>query len=527
MLDSVDTIVSPKQVLALIQAGNVTAEAQSRRLLVADPGSGDAVQLQGLVALQQERIDAATVWFARAARVWPQVSGVYANLAVARRKAGDMEGSRRALRRAVVLDPARAEIAYNLANLLKALRCHSEAMRWYRVAVTLNPRQPKFHYNLGNLFHDLGHFNHAVAHLERAWALSDQSMVDAAINLGMTRQSQNQVGEALGWYDRALALAPDNPSAHFNRGLALLVLGRLEEGWGEYAWRWRLPEMRGQDGQGPSWTGEPMPTGTILLRSEQGHGDAVQFIRYLPKVAKRCGKVIVRCQPALRSLLVANFPNVTVVADGDPLPPYDRQASLLDLPGLFGTTIEQIPACVPYLRVANLECVPPTASDKVSVGFIWAGNADHKNDHRRSLDICSFQSLFAIPGIRPFSLQVGPRSVDLNLLGKGHGVLDLTPGIETFADTAERLMSLDLLVTVDTSTAHLAGALGRPVWILLPFSPDWRWLLERARSPWYPSALLFRQHQYGYWSGPPDKLSERLRTVVADRSLLLPHISDI
>lgn len=511
-------------VLDLIRSGDLGGAARLyRRVLGMTPADPEVLHVGGLLALRQQQPADAEAWLARAVRVRPDIAVVHANLAVARRAIGRLDDGHRALRHALALDPGRAEFAYNQANLFKAQALEEQARRWYEVALVLDSTQPKFHYNLGNLLFHCGELNESALHLNAAWRLSEERSVDAAVNLGMALQKQNRIDRAMSWYDRALSLDPGSAAAHLNRAMSLLVTGRLEEGWREYGWRWRVSNAPPPGCGGPKWTGEPLPQGTILLYAEQGLGDTIQFIRYVPMVAERCHHVVVVCQPPLCTLVAGSYPSATVLADGSLLPPFDVCAGLIDLPGLLGTTLENIPASVPYLRTP--EVVRPAGQGGLSVGFIWAGSAEHRNDRRRSLDVRLLRPLFDIPGVRAHSLQVGPRAMELGRLGDRHGVIDLAAGIEAFTDTAEQLLRLDLLISVDTSAAHLAGALGRPVWILLPFSPDWRWLLDRTDTPWYPSALLFRQDRPDDWSGPLDRLAERLRKAVSNPALLNPEIT--
>ncbi len=517
-------VVRARDVLPIIQAGDtVHATRLCKRILVDEPGDGDTLHLYGVTELRRNLPRKAAEWFARAVRLLPSDGHIYANLAVARRTAGDLSGSARALRRALALDPAHAEILYNFANLFKALGQHVEALLWYRAAAAVKPGEPKIHHNCANLLFQLNRFDEARCWGEHAWEMSSGRWPAVAVNLGMTSYMQGRWDEAIAWYDEAIAVQSQDAAAHFNRGLALLLTGRFAEGWTEYSWRWRMADVSKPDLTGPAWRGDPVPESTILVHVEQGFGDTINFVRYLPLVAERCRHVVLQCQPALCTLLAESYPDVTVVSEGDPLPLYDSWVALLDLPGIFGAPPGPLPGRVPYLRVSA--AAQRGAGEELSVGFVWAGSEGHRNDHLRSLDVRLFAPLMGTPGVRPFSLQVGPRAADINVLESGHRVSDLASGVESFRDTAERLMRLDLLITVDTSMAHLAGALGLPVWILLAHAPDWRWMLDRTDTPWYPSATLFRQDRHGDWSRPLRTLAETLQQAVFNRTCLKPEPS--
>jgi hypothetical protein len=320
----------------------------------------------------------------------------------------------------------------------------------------------------------------------------------------------------------ALRLDPQSASTHWNRALALLQGGDYARGWPEYEWRWRRPGARPRlSTDRPAWDGRPLEGRTILLWCEQGLGDAIQFARYAPRVQRQGGRVLLQCPGILRALF-RTLPGVeAVLAEGEALPAFDVHAPLLSLPALLGTTLATVPAEVPYLSAdpalvgawrKKLAAVPG-----LRVGVAWQGNPHHKWDRHRSVHLAAFAPLARVGGVRLVSLQKGPGAEQLAALRGRLPVVDFGDDLGAsgpYPDTAALMRGLDLVVTVDTATAHLAGALGVPVWVPLSTIVDWRWLLGREDSPWYPTMRLFRQAQLGDWGPVFARLAEELRALV-------------
>ena len=504
-----------EQAMALIRSGRSDeAESLCRMLLQRFPSDADAHQLYGLVALCASQAREAVARLSRAVALAPHVAHFYTNLATALQGSGLADRAEPGYRRALRLTPGQAETAYNYGNLLVRKNQPDLAETLYRQAIALQPERGKYWSSLGNLH--LGTRRESSAlHAYGIAAAAGDHRVKTALNQGMAHQRLNQLPEAIAVYERLLAEDPNNAAAHWNRALALLVSGRLIEGWEEYEWRWKLTECPPRTLPQPVWTGEPLGGQTLLLHAEQGLGDTLQFVRYLPLLE---GKLILECQPPLCRLLADSFPALTVVASGDPLPAFDVHLPLLSLPRLCRTRLDGIPASVPYLHAPDVPARPPARPGTLAVGVVWGGDPTHRNDRRRSLGRDALEALLAIPQVTFFSLQKGNRGRELaDAAPADRPVLDLGPTIGDMADTAALIRQLDLIVTVDTSVAHLAGALGRPVCILLPYSPDWRWLLERQDSPWYPTAKLFRQSVPDDWLGVVRSLADHLATY--DRSL--------
>jgi tetratricopeptide (TPR) repeat protein len=371
-------------------------------------------------------------------------------------------------------------------------------------AVAVQPAEPEFHNNLGLALAAADREIDAIAEYRVALSLKHDH-APAWNNLGLALQAQNEVRAAIDAFRRALAIAPDFVHARWNLSLALLLDRQFSEGWSMYDARLELPEL-GRDRHrfpGPLWDGSAPAGKTLLVYPEQGLGDAVQFARYATTLAAAGARCVIRC-PEVLAPLFASIPGVAQISrDGEPLPAYDAHLPLLSLPRVFGTTAQSIPAAVPYLAVAEarraaVRATLAQSATKRRIGLCWAGNPSHGNDRHRSIALMTFASLFALPGTAWFSLQQGEPAAHIAATRGAENVVPLPEGTP-LVDTAALLAELDLVIAVDTSIAHLAGALARPAWVLLPFAPDWRWQLGRDDSPWYPTLRLFRQSRPRDW----------------------------
>jgi hypothetical protein len=304
-----------------------------------------------------------------------------------------------------------------------------------------------------------------------------------------------------------VSLRTDYAEAHWNLALTLLLNSNLPEGWREFEWRLKIPEIVApRDFSQPGWNGSDLRGKTILVHDEQGFGDAIQFARYLPMVAERGGNIILGCARETAGLFQTMPAIGRVLTSGQPMPGFDAHVPLLSLPLMFGTTLSTIPAKVPYLTapaegVENWRRKIGAGDGRVRVGLAWAGRPTHKNDPRRSMRLDQFAPLANIKSVCFYSLQKGEAARQSASPPAGMQWVDWTDDLHDFADTAGLVANLDLVICVDTAVAHLAGAMGKPVWVLLPFVPDWRWLLNRDDSPWYPTMRLFRQSTAGDWDG--------------------------
>lgn len=398
------------------------------------------------------------------------------------------------------------EACMALAEALKATRQVEPAISAYRKAISLQPNSAEAHVNFGAMLIETGEVESAIAAYRRAIALKPD-FPEAYVNLGTGLREQAQFDPAIEAYRKAISLKPDLPEAHSSLGMVLLAQGKFEEGWNEYEWRWKSQEYapRRWTLPHPMWDGSDLNGRVIALRPEQGFGDTIQFIRYAKLVAQRGGRVLFGCEDELRPLL-RDVPGIWHWASpSTPMPKFDCYCPLLSLPRLFHTDLSSIPADIPYLfadpakagAFANrLAQYPSTAK----VGLVWAGGRVHKNDRNRSMSLAALMPLLRVPGVRFVSLQKGDPAAQARSIPKAIGFIDWTRELDDFAATAALIANLDLVITVDTSVAHVAGAMGKPVWVMLPRVADFRWLLDREDSPWYPTMRLFRQQQIGDWA---------------------------
>jgi tetratricopeptide (TPR) repeat protein len=401
--------------------------------------------------------------------------------------------------RAIALRTDYAEAYCNLGNVFLAKRQFDQAFARYHQALVTNPDFPEAHNNLGVILQHRGNLDEAIAQFKRALVIKPD-YADAYNNLGASLQLKGAFEEAVAQYRQALALKPDYPDAHWNSSLIQLLLGDFATGLPNLEWRWRtvcIPRNLPQ----PPWRGEPLHGARILIHAEQGLGDTLQFLRYVPMVQRAGGSVVLEVQAPLRRI-AAELPGITtLVTAEEPLPPFEWTCPLMSLPLAFGTTPDTIPAQTAYLSVPDealrtASSIPwPTTG--LRVGLVWAGNPMHPRDQYRSIPLPLLEPLLRVDGVHFFSLQMGPAAGEL--AAARAPITDLSHAIHDMADTAALMTHLDLLIAVDTAVAHLAGALGKQVWTLLPFSPDWRWLLHREDSPWYPTMRLFRQPEFGDW----------------------------
>ncbi len=495
----------------------VEAEAVCRQILQGRPDLPEAEHLIGIIAHQSGKLGEAIEHVQRATKLAPHVALYHANLGEMHRLAGRPKLAVQEARRALEIEPAMPLALSNLGVALYELKDYDEAAQAQRKAIAANPSFAEAHANLGNALHALRRFDEAIAAYRRAIELKPDH-ADAWANLGTTLHHSGSFDDGIAALRRAIALAPHHANAHAGLGILLLMRGDLAEGWDEYEWRLRSTERKGPRFPEKPWQGESLAGKHIYVQAEQGFGDTLQFVRYIPPLAARAGSVTLRVHQELVTLLRENLPGIAILGDRNDPAPYQCDAVLLSLPRLLKTRLETIPSAVPYLR-APAEATRRWTSRLatmagVKVGVVWAGNPEHVNDYRRSIDLKSLAPLFAVRGTSFASLQVGPRAADLKKLKSGKQTIDdLSPAFVDFIESAAAVSALDLVITVDTSAAHLAGALGKPVWVLLPWVTDWRWMLNREDNPWYPTMRLFRQKQGEDWSDVIARVAAELRAV--------------
>jgi len=421
------------------------------------------------------------------------------------------------------LTPDDARVHVNLGVTLKNQQRYGEAVAAYRRALVLAPDEPATLNNLGLVLSQDGRRDgEALAWLRRAIRLKPD-FADAWLNLGLVLRNQNRIDEAMDYCQAALAADPAHAPAHTMLATCLLLKGQMRAGFAAYEWRTRLKEYQAPERPYPSpvWAGDDPAGLSLLVHGEQGLGDGIQFARYAPLLAKRGARVIVECAKPLARLFASLRGVDGVVAGGDPLPPHDAHVAMLSLPHLLG--LDDIPATGPYLAaepgLAAHWAERLSGHPGLKVGLVWAGIPDFKDDRRRSPGLAAFLPLLDVPGVQFFALQKGGGRRDLDgLAGRlGPHFTDLGPAIADFADTAAIMANLDLVISSCTAPPHLAGALGRPVWTVLPLNADWRWLEAGEDSPWYPTMRLFRQERVGDWGPVMAQVRDALVRRVAAR----------
>lgn len=402
-----------------------------------------------------------------------------------------------------------------LGTLLLQQGRHEEGINQLRKSLNILPNQPEALYNLGVELQKSIRLEEALACYDQAIALNPRD-IETHINRGNTLKDLKRYDESLASYDRAIALKPDSASAYWNKSLLKLLTGEYAEGWQLYEWGWRCSERgAARNFTQPRWLGEqPIAGKTLLIHAEQGLGDTIQFCRYAPMAEALGAKVVLEVPAPLVSLLSTLKGNFTIVEKGKYLPDFDMVCPVMSLPLAFKTTVETIPATVPYLHVNqdkqaewHLRLGNKT---RPRVGLVWSGATGHKNDYNRSIALQSLQPLLQLP-IEFHSLQKEIRPDDKAAITSLPQIRLHQDELDDFSDTASLAQEMELVISVDTSVAHLAGALGLPVWVLLPDSPDYRWMLDRSDSPWYPTATLIRQRETGNWSGVISEITQRLK----------------
>lgn len=439
---------------------------------------------------------------------------------VALARLGRNEAALAAFDRVLAIQPDHVAALSNRANVLHLLGRLDAALASNDRALSLDPRDIEVLYNRGLILGELERFEDALSCYDRVIEARPEH-TRALGNRGAVRQVLGRIDAAIADFVRVQALRPGDAVARFNESLARLSIGDFAEGWHRYESRWGTPmhPIRRRFDQ-PQWRGEALPAGcTILLHAEQGYGDTLQFCRYAPLLARRA-RVVLEVPPPLRRLLSTLSGELRIVGEGEALPGFDLHCPLLSLPLAFGTTLATIPGQTPYLRADPAQVAAWRARlsplDGLKVGLVWAGESGRAvpeaaaRDRRRSIALARLAPLAAVPGVQFVSLQKGDAAAQAATPPPGMVLHDWTDELGDFADTAALVAALDLVISVDTAAAHLAGALGRPVWVLNRFDACWRWLRDRADSPWYPSARLFRQPAPGAWQKVIGKLAAAL-----------------
>ncbi|MBI3409948.1 MAG: tetratricopeptide repeat protein [Planctomycetes bacterium] len=505
----------------------VTCYRRSLQLLPDDPHTLNNL---GNTLRQLDQLDEAISCGRQAIALQPSYAQAYSNLSIALLAKGELDEALLLCRQALQLQPEFAEAHNNTGLILQRLERWDEAATSFREALRLRPDLVEAHISLANLCWRNDLFDEAIAHCDEILRLKPSLGVGHTI-YGAVLFKLGRFDEARARFDQAIRVQPDLAEAHFNRAQLWLQRGDFQEGWREYRWRWKCKDFVVRASQRPYWDGSPLAGKTILLCVEQGLGDTMQFIRYAPRVKQQAARVILACSKALIPLL-SRAPGIdqVVAQDGD-IPKVDTHVPLLNLPYHFKTTLDTIPKRVPYL-FADETLVARwrgelTAFPGFKVGIAWKGGIQHPLDKTRSISLDHFAPL-AQDGVHLLSLQKGPGTEQLEAINGRFTVANLGRWLDeasgAFMDTAAVMKGLDLIITADTSIAHLAGSLGVPVWVALAFVADWRWLLDRDDSPWYPTMRLFRQNAPGNWEDVFARMAAELALLVKNvhRPLSVP-----
>ena len=507
------------------------AAAEYQKVVHIAPDDFEATYNLGIVLHELKEFAQAANAFRRALSLKPDLAEAMSNLAAALQGLDDYDGAAELLRRAITLNPDFAEAHGNWGGHLWRQGDLAGAKKSCLRATELNPNLPGAHGNLGHVLFDESDYRGALDCYDHALALKPdvaESGVPSwqrgdllnAFDIGRNGGSDFATAE----YRRALASKSNCVELLYYVGLLHLLHGDFPAGWHNYEYRWQTKMLRNarRDFSQPQWLGQPIDGARILLHGEQGLGDVLQFIRYVPMVAARGAKVILEVPSELRRFVEnSKMPAVQIVTRGATLPDFEWQSPLMSLPLVFRTDLTCVPATIPYLQADPQrthdfaqQIASHSSNTGLRVGLVWSGSPRHTRDRQRSIPLAQLRSLTEIPGAIFYSLQKGPAAKELLDMPIDMNLVDLSGYLNDFADTAAALANLDLLITVDTAVAHLAGALGKPVWILLTRNPDWRWLLDRDDSPWYPTARLFRQDVAGDWPSMVNRVHGELRGFV-------------
>jgi tetratricopeptide (TPR) repeat protein len=552
--------VQPRHFDALHLLGVIAAQTKNPtkaakligKAIEIDPHHAAAHCNRGTALQELGQRDAALASYDRAIAIKPEYAVAYINRGHVLRELKRWDAALDSYDRAIAIDARHAETYFNRGHLLRELKRLEEALRSYDQTLAINPRHVEACFHRGNVLHDLERWDaalasydqtiaidarHAEAHFNRGNVLKRLEQWDAALasydraiairsefseahfNRGFVLKELGHVDAALASYTRAIAIRPDFAEGHHNRAIAWLLSGNFEPGWVEYEWRWKSKRgshtLERRQFPQPLWLGKESLAGkTILLYSEQGLGDTLQFCRYAKRVAELGAKVILEVQPPLLTLLAGLEGISQLVGKGDALPDSDYQCPLLSLPLAFNITLETIPSTPRYLQsdAAKIAHWQGVLGEKrrPRIGLMWSGNPAHTNDHNRSIPLANL--IDHLPAdCQYIGLQKEPREADARCLSTNPAIVNFADRLTDFSDTAALCECMDLVISVDTSVAHLSAALGVKTWILVPFNPDWRWLLNRDDSPWYPSVTLYRQQQIGDWNGVLQQVAADLR----------------
>lgn len=515
-----------------------------------NPGYAEAYYLLGLVALKNDDLLVAKDFFKEAIKYKSNFAEAYCCLGRVLGKLGDNKNALFCLNESIKIDKEYAKAYFYIAIILQLSNLEDEAIEFYNSAIkykpdfqeaysnlsvillekgkadealsavlkaiSIQPNNPFTLNNLGKVYCRFNEYEKAINCFKKAISVKND-MIEPYVNLSSCYLNMREMEQAIHFSNLALKINSSYTMARWNRAMIDLLVGNFGEGWKNYEWRWGLKDFMKikRNYKQPKWDGSFAPDKVLFIYAEQGLGDTIQFIRYARLTKERVKKVIVEVQSSLVKLL-SKTPGIDKIVSSEDLPPeFDIQIPLLSLPRLFKTTLSSIPSEVPYIFTSDekdkkFRCFFSKQDSRIiNVGIVWAGSKLHLNDHNRSSQLSYFVEFLRLKDVKLFSLQKCPSEVEKDIMFKS-GVVDLDEELSDFSDTAEIISNLDLVVSVDTAVAHLAGAMNKPVWLLLPFNSDWRWMLNGGKSPWYPSMTIFRQLKLGDWKSVFKKVRESL-----------------
>jgi len=498
------------------------ALASFDKAIALKPDYAESYNNRGIVLLDLKRFDDALASFDKAIALKPDYAEAHNNRGIVLQDLKRFDDALASFEQAIALKQDYAEAYNNRGNAVKDLKRFDDALASFDKAIALRPDYPEAYYNRGIVLQDLKCLDDAVANFDKAIALK-QDYAEAYNNRGVALQDLMRLDDAIASFDKTIALTPDYAEAYNNQSLCSLQMGRFEQGWHLYEWRKKLEEPLGNRlFAKPLWLGkEDISNRTLFVHWEQGLGDTIQFCRYGKLLEARGVRVVMSVQEPLYQLLKQMSPDIQIINHDEIPTVFDYHCPLMSLPLALGTTLETIPSGQPYIfadeQLCNVWNVRLPSQTKPRIGIVWRGGTKHKNDNNRSINLPALVPLFSAD-THWISLQKELRDTDSALLQELYQIVSYGVELRDFSDTAAIINLLDLVITVDTSVAHLAGAMGKQVWILLPYNSDWRWLLDRKDTPWYPTARLFRQDDNRSWGNVIASVHAALNDFVQYRS---------
>lgn len=486
----------------------------------------DLLHRSGVSAYQNGDFKTALEFVLKAIEINSNVPKYYNTFGVILARAGGEQGAIKAYRKAIELNNDYGEAYSNLGNCLQKQNKYAESIKYYARAIKLTPDYAEAYNNLAAAPYKLGNFKATIENCRKAIKLKN-NYAEAYNTLAAALQAEQRFDEAIECYDKTVEYAPDYAEAYYSRGMASLRNGEFAKGWNDYQWRLKTDKigvtLRYDK---PWWQGENFRGKILLVQAEQGFGDSIQFVRYLPMVKEKGGTVILAEKPELIGLFqnlegIDHLVDTRKVAEGNVK--YDLYVTLLSLPAIFGTKIDSIPARIPYFSAEASKVAywhNKIKTDNFKIGIVWAGNPIHGNDHNRSCTLNNFIQLAKIRNVTLFSLQKDTAIEQINNWPEDMELINLGQKFEDFTDTAAAIENMDMTISVDTSVIHLAGAMGKTAWVLIPYESDWRWLLNRQDSPWYPTIKVFRQKEYGNWEELFHRVAEGVENLITNATVM-------